>query len=299
MTSLTERAMLIQLNVHLPQKSKHEKGMSAEIAAAHGTDGEMTKVTKQLFAKQSTARLASAATALRTFWESQTLVWSKGTRILPSANYFLATQKHRELSADFDAARDAFLDDFDAIKIEAKRRLNGAFNESDYPSRAAMARRIGVELAVYPMPTGEDFRVTLGDGEQERIREEIERNTNRAVENAIADLWQRTYTVVSEMLEKLARYAVDPATGKTIATFRDSAVENLRSMVDLLGRLNITDDRNLEAMRERLSATLCAHDADALRDSQPLRESAIDECKAVLAAMSGYCGDVSLDLAAE
>jgi hypothetical protein len=53
MTSLTERAMLEQLSVHLPQKSKHDRDLSAETLAAHGAaDAEMGKFTKSLCASR-------------------------------------------------------------------------------------------------------------------------------------------------------------------------------------------------------------------------------------------------------
>lgn len=62
MTSLTERAMLLQLSVHLPQKSKRDRDLSAETPAAHGVaDAEMGKFTKSLFAKHAVASLQSAA----------------------------------------------------------------------------------------------------------------------------------------------------------------------------------------------------------------------------------------------
>lgn len=51
MTSLTERAMLVQLSVHLPWKSKHDGDLSAETLAAHGmADAKMGKFTKSLCA---------------------------------------------------------------------------------------------------------------------------------------------------------------------------------------------------------------------------------------------------------
>jgi hypothetical protein len=53
MTCLAERAMLLQLSVHLPQKLKHDRDLSAETLSAHGVaDAEMGTFTKSLFTKQ-------------------------------------------------------------------------------------------------------------------------------------------------------------------------------------------------------------------------------------------------------
>jgi hypothetical protein len=302
MTTLSERAMIVELSVHLPQRSKHEKGLSAEIAHAHGTDSEMTKVTKQLFAKQSVKRLSSAATALRIFWESKTLSWGRGKRILPSDLYFDCMMQHGALACEFALARAEFLDDLDAIKAEAQRRLNGTYNESDYPSAERLEQRIGIELDVYALPDERDWRVSLGDDEEQRIKDQIADATERRTAEMIRELWGRVYDVVGHpdkgLLGKLERYTEDGA-GKVIATFRDSALQNLRDVVDVLGPLNITHDPELESMRQRLAAGLCQQEAEALRDSQPLRESAIDECKAVLDTMRFFCGDTELDMAAE
>jgi hypothetical protein len=302
MTTLSERAMIVELSIHLPQKSKHEKDMSAEIAQAHGTDTEMTKVTKQLFAKQSVKRLQAAATALRVFWESKTLSWGRGKRILPSDLYFDCMSEHGNLACEFMLARKEFLCDLDAIKAEAKRRLNGAYRESDYPSADRLEKRIDVELDIGPLPDDRDWRVSLGDAEERRICDQITAANERRTAEMVRELWGRVYNVIGHpdkgLLGKLERYTEDGA-GKVIATFRDSALQNLRDVVDVLGPLNITHDPELESMRQRLAAGLCQQEAAALRDNQPLRESAIDECKAVLDTMRFFCGDTELDMAAE
>jgi len=301
MTTLSERAMIVELSVHLPQKSKYEKGMSAQIAHEFGTDTEMAKVTKQLFAQQSVKRLTAAATALRTFWESKTLSWGRGKLILPSALYFDAMTTHAKHENEFTVARDEFLDDYDAVKTEAKRRLNGAYRESDYPTRAALARRIGVELNIYPLPDDRDWRVSLGDDEEQRIRAQIAQSTERRTTEMIRELWGRVYDVIGHpdkgLLGKLERYSCDPESGKVLSTFRDSAIENLRDVVNVLGPLNITHDPDLESMRQRLLGGLCGLEADILRDSQLERAAAIDECKSLLDSMAWFTGDVQLDVA--
>lgn len=297
MTSLSDKAMLVRLSVRLPQKAKRDKEVTAQTARDHGAAVEMASFNKKLYTKESWARLQGAATALRSHFDTQTLLWFKGVGLLPSANYFDFMSAYGPLKDDFEAARQAFLDDADVNKAEAKRQLNGLFRDEDYPSRRRLASRISTELEFMTMPEEADFRVNLGSEEEARIREIIRQQAEAKIAGAIGDLWQRVYAAVADMLERIERYQVDPATGKTLATFRDSAVNNVRELVELLGKLNVTDDPDLESMRRRLRDKVCQHDADALRDDERLRQDAAAECKDILASMAGYIGE-GVELAA-
>ena len=297
MTSISDKAMLVRISVHLPQKAKRDKEVTAQTARDHGAEVEMASFNKKLYAKHSWAKLQAAATALRSHFETNTLPWFKGVGLLPSTMYFDFISEHGTLKRAFDDAGQEFLEDYETNKADAKQRLNGLFSDRDYPTRGRLASRISTEIEFLPMPEESDFRVNLGAEEEERIRAIIRQQADDKIGAATADLWHRVHEAVSDMLERIERYQVDPATGKTLATFRDSAVNNVRELVTLLGRLNVTEDPELEAMRRQLRDKVCQHDADALRDDERLRRDAAAECKDILAAMSGYIGS-DVDLAA-
>jgi hypothetical protein len=109
---------------------------------------------------------------------------------------------------------------------------------------------------------------------------------------AVQSLWQRVHDTVTAMAERLEMFRRDPKTEKVEHPFRDSLVLNLRELVDLLGRLNVTGDTALEATRQRLLERVCPVEPDELRTDDRLRAKQAKECREVLNSMAGYMGAV-------
>lgn len=284
MSNINERAMLVRLSVTQWTARKHDKRASAEVAENHHSDIEMGRFNKALVEKGALAPVVKAAGELRTYHYANTLPWlDEGARILPAANYNDYMSGMRSRKRDFEEAVDAFLREYDAHMENARYRLNGLFNEADYPSRDAIADKFSCEIVPDAMPAASDFRCTLDDVETDKIRQQIERRTNEAVKAAHADLWQRCHDVVAAMVERLNAY-----TGERSGSFRDSLVGNIREMVELLPKLNVTGDATLEAFRQRIERELAAYEPQALRNDATLRASVASEAAAILDAMTGY-----------
>jgi hypothetical protein len=291
MTTLTSKAMLAQLSVHMWTARRYDAAASEEIADIHEATGDAGRFNKLLLPKAHLRGLQSAVTALRAHHATNTLPWTiNGVGLLPATNYFAYMEQHRKLLAAFETAKADFLQGYDFARKAAQRDLGTLFQASDYPDQDALADRIGAELQVMPLPDAKDFRVALGDAEEARLRAEIEKSVEAAIDGAVRSLWQRVHDTVATMQTRLEAYKRDPATGKVSAPFRDSLVGNMRELVDLLGRLNVTNDSALEAMRRRLDEKLCQAEPEALREDDVLRASQARECKAVLDLMSGYVG---------
>jgi hypothetical protein len=156
-------------------------------------------------------------------------------------------------------------------------RILPAANYFDYMAQQNALKADDVD----PMPTAEDFRVALSEDENARIREQIQGRLDQAVDGAMHDVWQRMFTAVEHMVERLRAFEVDQD-GKVKNTFRDSLVDNVRSLVELLPKLNITGSNQLEDMRHRLADELCQIDTWDLRQDQSQREQVASKAEAIL-----------------
>lgn len=290
--NLTTRAMLADLTIRQWAARKHDRKVSDEVAEQHGSDRELGQFSKALVDKGALKPVQAAASALREFHYDNTLPWSdKGPRILPAANYFAYTAGVRDRRAKFEAAVGDFLNLYDAHISEAERRLGTLFKRAEYPTRDRLARLFEVRTYFEQLPDPNDFRVAVGDVEVARIRAEIEDRSRDAVQEATRSLWQRCHDAVSHMVERLNAYQRDPETGKVTAPFRDSLVENIRELVDLLPRLNITGDPELERMRQRIEASLTREEPQTLRENETVRADVAQQAADILSAMSGYIGE--------
>jgi hypothetical protein len=105
-----------------------------------------------------------------------------------------------------------------------------------------------VKLEVLPIPSGEDFRVTMSAEEQARVAKEIDTNVRQSLARGTADLWNRLQDVVSHMVDRL---------NEPESRFHSSLVTNVLDLVALLPQLNVGEDRELNRFAGEIRNKLC------------------------------------------
>ena len=289
-SALSERAMLVGLSVSIWSARKHDVRISDKVAAEHGADRSMGRYAKHLIPRELLSAVNAANTALREHHNLNTLAWGDdGIRILPAASY-PGYQEHQQTLQDrFDRAVRDFVASYPTYVEAARSALNGLFDPRDYPSPKRIAEKFAVRRHVLPVAQPDDFRVRLGEADVARIRAEIETRTADLVASANRDLWQRVQAVTLRLIERLNAFEVDPASGHRVHPFRDSLIENVRALLEIMPRLNITGDARIEQVRQELAERVACHAPEALREDHVLRAEVVDAASGILARMEGYC----------
>jgi hypothetical protein len=171
----------------------------------------------------------------------------------------------------------------------ARTALNGLFDPKDYPAPGRIAEKFAVRRHFLPVAQADDFRVQLGDAQVARIRAEIEARNADLVANATSELFQRVQAVTSRLVERLSAFEVDPVAGTRLHPFRDSLIENVRALLEIMPRLNITGDARIEQVRQDLAEKVARHDPETLRADHALRAEVVDAASGILVRMEGYC----------
>ena len=289
-SALGERAMLVSLSVSIWSARKHDGRISDKVAADHGADRSMGHYAKHLIPRPLLAAVNAANTALRDHHNLNTLAWGDdGTRILPAANYLGYQEQQQTLEDAFGRTVRNFVACYPDYVETARQALNGLFDPKDYPAPARINAKFGVRRAFVPVAQPDDFRVRLGDAEVARIKAEIEARNAELVANANRDLWQRVQEVTNRLVERLSAFQVDPVNGSRVHPFRDSLIENVRALLDIMPRLNITGDARIERVRQELAEKVARHEPEALREDPSLRAAVVDAASGILAQMEGYC----------
>jgi hypothetical protein len=279
--NLSDRCLLVQLNVSQWTAKKYDKRASKEVTNAHGAATAAGRFNKSLLPmNDKLENIHKKTTLIRAKYYEATLPWGlDGTMMLPATNYLNFMSEFRKERGEWNALVQEFLDNYDQMKLDAQRILGSLYNHSDYPPVLELRHKFNMDMAVFPVPSS-DFRVSIGSEELSRIQQDVERRVKDAEQAALKDVWNRLYDRVKHMADKLA----DPK-----AIFRDSMVENAREICALLPRLNFADDPNLEAMRQQVEATLLKH-PDALRNDPDLRQDTAAEAKKIMDAMGAFMG---------
>ncbi|HYE75230.1 MAG TPA: hypothetical protein VEF04_17945 [Blastocatellia bacterium] len=281
-SNLAKKAMLVSLGTASWSGRKHDKKVSEEVAQQHNSDVDMGRFSKKLMPKEAPSLKAVTSILSRAREEHyrQTLPWSdEGCRLLPASNYMEYAAKVRQFQAELAAALPQFVKDYPKLKKEAKKALNGLFNEDDYPSPDEIAERFALVVKFYPLPDAADFRVTLADDEVEEIRRQIEEDTNMSVLEAVDDLYGRLADAVDHIVNRLAT---------PDAKFKNTLISNLQEVVDLVPRLNLTGDKRLATLTKRIQSELLKVEPQQLREDETLRAEVAEKAKAIQSDFEAY-----------
>ncbi len=277
--NLSDRALLVQLSVSQWTARKYDKKATQDVASTYGTTTSAGRYNKALLpANDMLDRVHKKTTHIRTKFYENTLPWGiEGTMMLPTSNYLQFMTDFRKEKGEWQYLVDQFVGNYDQLRLDAKRMLNGLYNDADYPDEVEIAKKFKMDMAIFPVPNT-DFRVSIASDELTRIQEDVERRVAEAQTVAMKEVWDRLYDRVKHMAEKLA----DPK-----AIFRDTLVENTKELCALLPRLNFMDDPNLEALRVQVEGALIKH-PDALRNDPDLRRDTAVEAKQIMDKMSVF-----------
>ena len=275
---ITEKAMLAAVHISIWTAVKHDRRVSRDVADQHGAHQGAGRYNKQLLrGADKLDELRTLAGQIRQYFYKITLPWSdEGFRLLPSNFYFELMARMREFEAGFEQAVESFLRVYPQYIEQVRPELNGLFREEDYPSVEKLRTKFGVKLEVLPIPSGADFRVELSAEEQARVSREIDANVRESLTRGTEDLWKRLREVVSHMVERL---------NEPESRFHGSLVTNIADLVEILPKLNVSGDADLNRFTEQIKQRLCNYSAQELKKNDLLRVATATDASNIVAEM--------------
>jgi hypothetical protein len=283
---LNESAMLVSLSIRQWSAAKTDKKVTRDVAAQHGSDVSMGHYQKALLAKGALETIKRIAGETRTEFYRRTLPWlDDGARILTATGYLSTAEYVRSQQRAFDDAVSEFLGNYDALVADARVKLNGLFDPSDYPSCAQLKSKFGFTFGVRPMPEAQDFRADIGDEELARVKADLEADKDATIKTAMADVYGRMRDVVGKMAERLKAYNPDKP-GE--APFRDTLITNITDLLSVLPSLNLTGDSAIARFTSEIQEQLTKYSADELRANMFSRQDTARRADEILAKMEAY-----------
>jgi len=280
------RAMLVRLSIKCWDGRRFDRTITDEVNTAHAASKDAGRYNKQLLggkqnAPEHAAAVTKAGAARQTFY-GQTLPWAdEGWRLLPTANYEKFTDAMRAARGEFDETVETFIAAYPDLKAKARTLLNGMYREEDYPTPEALRGRFHFEIEFMPVPSAGDFRLDLPADQLAEIESRTESRVERATKEAMAEAWDRLRESVEKVRERLSN-------PKNV--FRDSLIGNVQELADVLTRLNVTGDADLEAMRNRVADEIASLTPDELRKNTKLRAETAKSAADILDTMKGLYG---------
>lgn len=286
---IQDRALLVALTVKRWHIGRNERLVESKVASENGAEVGMMSVRKKLVRKDAISELRIIEADLRSWHHLLTSPWDdSGYRILSNAGYLTYVKKINELMARYSAAADLFVNEqYDDLKIDARKRLGKLYHEADYPSKKALRAMYQARIHPASIQSGEDFRVQMGDAEVSVIRKQITADVEEKLERSHRSVWERLAEVLTHAVERLKKYSVD-ADGKVNHPFRESLVGNIKELLDIVPVLNVFDDEKLTEFTVKIRAEIAGYSAEVLRDDAAIRAKVIDAADDILDKIRGF-----------
>jgi hypothetical protein len=287
--SLQERAMLVAISIKgwSPRKvdaqTTNEVAQQKQVQVSAKAAGHYTK---NLIPKSNAfERIKLIVGTARAEVYNRTLPWAEdGARIISPELWFQLASTVNKLESDWKQAVEEFLTEYPNLVKQAQTDLGDLYSGGDYPTVDQLRERFVWRLSVYPLPSGRDFRVNLGDEVTTVIKAKIEAEVRASVEASQRESWEKLATKVKHMAERLD----DP---KTI--FRDSLVDGLKDVAETAKKLNVVGDSQLEQTIAEIETKLLPFTPDELRKDNTTRATVVQDAKAIFASMQAFLGGSS------
>ena len=118
--------------------------------------------------------------------------------------------------------------------------------------------------------------MTLSEEAQTRVARVIDENVRQSLQKGTEDLWARLKGVVAHMVDRL---------NEPDSRFHASLVTNIGELVDLLPRLNVNQDEELNRFAGEIRDRLCGFTARDLKKNEILRAATANDAAQILTEM--------------
>ena len=264
--NLNDDAMLVGLRITAWSGRLYDREASNHVAVHHDASTSAGRYNKRLLPKAAFAALTAltAMSEARTKHYCNTLPWDdQGSRLLTVANYEHYTELLDGLRERVVRQRARFIEDYDDYVDQARLDLGKLFRIEDYPSKEALQGKFAIRYRITPVPDADHFIAKLATDDTDRVKRDIEQQTEERLHDAVGDLYRR----LGEAVERVSERLQEDENGKPLV-FRDTMIANIRNLVDIVPRLNIFGDDELARLCEQVKDKIASVEPDSLRPSK-------------------------------
>lgn len=247
----------------------------------------------RLWGKRNRAyrNLVNSISVARTYLKSMTLQSDvRGERILKTTAYMDIKTKMKMLEERYWDCVRKFLDGYDEMVAQEKERLSALAINVAFPTREQIETKFRFDLWFGGVPEGDDlmrkYGMELPLDEVARIAERTEEKTKQQIAKAMLESWRRIFNTVYDMAVKLA---------DEDHKFRNSLIGNIRSLVNMMPHMNLTDDPQLNEIKEQIEEKLLSKTASELKANPEVRKEVAKSALDISKTMATFFGDGGKD----
>ncbi|NDE18282.1 hypothetical protein EBZ80_25535, partial [bacterium] len=246
-------ALLVSLQLGSYNPVKTDKSESRKVSSSHGiNDPKLMKVQKHTLPTAGVLEdISKLDTKIRAVVDKFTAPFARGIGLLPAIKFF---DLRKEVNALFDERATMvkrLADEYSIYLDGAKRSLNGAFKDDDYPPVDHVVSRFYAKLDSFAIANPKDARLgVLGE-----IAEQIQAAQTETLNDKLSSVAPYVRASLLKPLCHLSSVLQNPD-----AKHFDSAFTNILEAAEQAEHLNLLEDDQINnavfAIRDRLDRTM-------------------------------------------
>ncbi|HEX6824870.1 MAG TPA: hypothetical protein VF077_01030 [Nitrospiraceae bacterium] len=289
MKNIRTSMMLGNLSIGVWTASIGAKGVSRKAETEANAKEGTIKATKKLMAGVlELEAVQKSATAHRNWWNLQSVPWfDNGPRGYNASRHMDLCVEVGDRKREHEGLVKDFLKLYPSLRASRQFDMGEFFDEKEFPTPDIVGRKFHFDFETSPVPNNEDIRIidALPKADIDAMIQAGIEQENAKVRAGMQVASERLATVVAAMHKKLS-----VKIGDTGHIFRDSLIENIAQLVEIMPGLNITGDPALAQMcKEAKKLTL--YSPDELREDEDKRAKAAKEAKSLATKLSGLFAD--------
>jgi len=288
MGKLNEKAMLVKVELKKWGGTKTDKSLAEEISDNHSTDSSLYSVSKKLTKNATLKAIKKIDGLIRTDciysgagYRGFCHAWdNNGNYLLPIDAKDKFEKRFAEYRDDREKLVKQFLSEYPNIIDDARVQFGSTFNESDFPHPNEIEDCFSCEVIKNPVPSTDDIRVNLSKDEIDELKANGKAQEDAKIKEITGSVIDKVNGVLGHFSEKI----------KAGETFRDSTLDKVIDLCDVLPALNIDGDAKIHQAHQSLMDVFHNTDIDAktLREDKDKATEVADASDKILEELSGW-----------
>ena len=268
--TISSSALRVGLSISAPTMRKQDKRATTQVILHNNARKGSANVSKKLIMSNAHEDMTRLIAQIRAFHREQTVPWGDlGDRLVSNQNLIDYKNNMAQLEDEFWDLAKRTEDEYPQAVAQARLEVTGLgymFNEAEYPSVDQLRRKFKFSLVFEAVPDVGDFRVDIGNQAANEMREQYKQVLSDRINAVHQDLAER----LAEPLQRMSK-GLDYNEGEKPSGFRDTLVDNVLSIVDLMRTCNLNGDAHIAGIQQDLRNTLKGVTPDGLRRDPNLR----------------------------
>lgn len=278
----------LEIHVSLPTFTRKDRNAGKQVARNNNADEKRVGVSKKLLDMPELDDLVKAKGEIYALRSAFGTSMGDNKFFVPNQNIIDCKNALDTLLHEYNSIlKPAFLQAYPqgvalAQQNAENQGLGSLFDPAQYPSVYDLDSKINASAYWQELPSANPLE-SAHRAAQEALREEFEKNTERAQKTLMDGLWERLREPLENMSKRLD-YTTD-AEGKEVPTnghFKGTIVTNVLEIVELMKYCNVSGDPRMEQVRIDLKRALTGVTYDALKNNPATRVNTKAEVDKIL-----------------